>query len=52
MKLFYQVILYLTELELAFAKSVPVRNPFYIEALQKDVSKWSKELRLYEVNHV
>ena len=52
MKLFYQVILFLTRLELAIARSAPVRNPGNIEALEKDESKWSKELFLWEANNV
>ena len=51
MKYFYAFMLYCTELELALARQVPVRNPDYIAALKADQSRWEKELKLWEVNH-
>lgn len=51
MKYFYEFVLYCTELELALAKKVPVRNPKYIKDLERDLAKWELALKLYEVNH-
>lgn len=51
MKYFYAFMLYCTELELAIAKQVPVRNPDNIRMLEADLARWEKELFLYEVNH-
>ena len=42
---------YLTQLELAIAQKAPVRNPHNIAQLKNDISKWSLELQLWELNH-
>jgi hypothetical protein len=50
MKLFYTFLLWATSLELAIAKSAPVRNQRHIEALQKDESDYQAELIQLELN--
>lgn len=52
MNLFYKTMLFLTRYELAIARSVPIRNPNYIAALEADESKWGKEYFLWRANHV
>ncbi len=42
--LFYSLLLWCTQFELAVAKAAPVRNQRNIEALQRDESDYSREL--------
>ena len=44
MSLFYRVLLWMTQLELARAKAAPVRNQAYIETLQREESDYSREV--------
>jgi hypothetical protein len=49
MKLFYTLLLWLAEFDLAIARSTG-RNPDHIRALQADVDRWQHALLMLELN--
>lgn len=49
MKLFYSLLLWLAEFELAIARSTG-RNPANVHALQSDVDRWQHALLMLEMN--
>lgn len=51
MRYFYQMMLYLTEFELAIAKSTG-RNPENIRRLTQDRMKWLREVQLTEIRRM
>jgi len=49
MRLFYSILLWLAELELAIARSTG-RNPAQIPALQADVDRWQHAVLMQDLN--
>jgi len=49
MRLFYSMMLWLAELELAIARSTG-RNPAQIPALKADIERWEHALVMLELN--
>ena len=50
MKLFYTILLYLTQLELAAAEDAPARNHANIKRLKDDESEYEHKLLMAELN--
>lgn len=49
MRFFYSFLLWLTEFDLAIARSTG-RNPDHIQALQADRARWQHALLMLEIN--
>ena len=49
MKLFYRLLLWMAEFELAMALAAPMRNPERIQQLEDDVNRWELALSKEEM---